>query len=977
MAAAKKAPSRARRASTGKGKQTAANRAPSKRAATKKKAPSAKKTPSKKLRPKKKDTLTNGVGVRLPHKVSLAALNPFRLPVNPEQLALGTARYAGIFFVMAGGFFTLFHLHHLDMELLASHSFSQQAANTNTSTVSGEVVFDVPSDTAVSGTIDLHMKIDSAEQVYVSIQARSSDAAYGLGEAEQIDASNWIKKWDTTAYPDGEYQIQAIVDSAYETFDDLSDDYVLVDNSSATVDATPDVTFAVAADEPLAGAVSISAFVQNAHEVALDVFEKESSQRTHLGNAEPVGEDEWRLEWDTTAVADSDYKFRAVIKNDYGTYDQYGDSYFTVTNTEGSALTTTTDDTTTSDATNSSATELIDETPDPLIDLLPEEPLSGDALVRIVVEAAEEILLELSEESTGKSHDLGHMQLVNTDTWELPFDSSKYPDGTYRVIAHIKNAFTKYSDEVTTSLQNANTTTSNTDSTEDTEENTTTEETAETVLIEDDADADSYDEVLKPEIKLAVRDNSPLSGAVDLRVDTRNAAFVELYAVGRYALTERFLGLAARIDTDRWNFRWNTLDTPNGDYRVFARVKNEYGLYDSEETMVTVHNEIAAEVPVSETPPTQDSTVLEEESERDETVQATPLLPEEPDSVAEQQEEVETNEAEDPVAARASELIGDFQEEIDDELQRFTSAIRSGDDNAIERSQARLNALRERIIDAAISDADAQDLAEQLRERIRQRFARFEESTRQTEAMVRERVGDEITRDTDGDGITDYDEVHLYGTDPQSADSDNDGFIDGAEILSGFDPNDPTAEALVTHESPRENGVVREDLLRVENIQTATKTVQDIAATGESASALITGTALPNSFVTIYIFSTPIVVTVKADESGSWTYRFDKELENGEHEVYIGVTDNAGKLIAKSQPFRFVKEAQAFTPVDAAASGSVAPAPQNTNFATQNVVLIVVSLSVVGIGVTLIMIGMHLSRRREDDEPVPQTASAV
>ena len=50
---------------------------------------------------------------------------------------------------------------------------------------------------------------------------------------------------------------------------------------------------------------------------------------------------------------------------------------------------------------------------------------------------------------------------------------------------------------------------------------------------------------------------------------------------------------------------------------------------------------------------------------------------------------------------------------------------------------------------------------------------------------------------------------------------------------------------------------------------------------------------------------------VKTDADGSWEYRFDKELEDGEHEVYVGVTDNAGKIIAKSEPFVFIKEAQA------------------------------------------------------------------
>lgn len=43
--------------------------------------------------------------------------------------------------------------------------------------------------------------------------------------------------------------------------------------------------------------------------------------------------------------------------------------------------------------------------------------------------------------------------------------------------------------------------------------------------------------------------------------------------------------------------------------------------------------------------------------------------------------------------------------------------------------------------------------------------------------------------DADGDGISDYDEVTVYGTDPENADTDGDGFSDFDEIAAGFNPN--------------------------------------------------------------------------------------------------------------------------------------------------------------------------------------------
>ena len=46
-------------------------------------------------------------------------------------------------------------------------------------------------------------------------------------------------------------------------------------------------------------------------------------------------------------------------------------------------------------------------------------------------------------------------------------------------------------------------------------------------------------------------------------------------------------------------------------------------------------------------------------------------------------------------------------------------------------------------------------------------------------------------RDTDGDWLLDGDELYVYATDPENADTDYDGICDGDEIDYGFDPKNP------------------------------------------------------------------------------------------------------------------------------------------------------------------------------------------
>ena len=45
--------------------------------------------------------------------------------------------------------------------------------------------------------------------------------------------------------------------------------------------------------------------------------------------------------------------------------------------------------------------------------------------------------------------------------------------------------------------------------------------------------------------------------------------------------------------------------------------------------------------------------------------------------------------------------------------------------------------------------------------------------------------------DTDGDGLTDRDEIRVYGTDPLNPDTDGDGYSDGDELKNRFNPKGP------------------------------------------------------------------------------------------------------------------------------------------------------------------------------------------
>ena len=314
-------------------------------------------------------------------------------------------------------------------------------------------------------------------------------------------------------------------------------------------------------------------------------------------------------------------------------------------------------------------------------------------------------------------------------------------------------------------------------------------------------------------------------------------------------------------------------------------------------------------------------------------------------------------------------LFKTVQSQIDSELNVLTKAIRMGDPKEVELVKQRLQEIQSNVV---VSDEQKKmfgDLNKKVDAYVADAVLKVEEKVVLTNKIISERTKEQANKDSDKDGISDYDEITLFKTNPFNADTDGDGYPDGVEILNGTDPNNAKQEALVTYESPKDAGIIRDDILKVVSIATVIDTSND-KQVKKIPSAIISGKALPNSFVTLYIFSTPIVVTIKTDADGSWAYRFDKELENGTHEVFVGITDNAGKIVAKSNSFSFVKEAQAFGPASNpnihVVTTQVDQKP--TTFLSQYMVYLVLSISVVAIGLVLILLGLHLNTRTQREK---------
>jgi hypothetical protein len=224
--------------------------------------------------------------------------------------------------------------------------------------------------------------------------------------------------------------------------------------------------------------------------------------------------------------------------------------------------------------------------------------------------------------------------------------------------------------------------------------------------------------------------------------------------------------------------------------------------------------------------------------------------------------------------------------------------------------------------------------------------------------------------DSDKDGIPDDVERRL-GTKPNASDSDGDGYKDGEEVLNGYDPLgegkkdlslSPIEKALVTSqplEQPKASGE-ESSSLSINEVKTV------YAQDGRQEGFIITGKAVAGSSLALYIYSdVPLVTTVTADEFGNWEYHFDKPLEDGNHEVYVTINDDTGKVVKKSSPLGFlVQEAQA-------AAEAAAPSPTAASDRMIDYYLwIAVALIVLG---SLVFVVAILKSRGKNKNKVKQT----
>lgn len=460
-----------------------------------------------------------------------------------------------------------------------------------------------------------------------------------------------------------------------------------------------------------------------------------------------------------------------------------------------------------------------------------------------------------------------------------------------------------------------------------------------------------------------------LSGVESIGINAPdNYTGLELYADPVAGGDARFIGLASSR-FGQLQFVFDTQALPNGQYDLYSQTKVDGQTQSTPRLRVTIQNDtvspgvtntVTTDTPqrtsdtIDTTNPVERRSILPVRTSTSETEN---VPPENPEQTAEMY-----------IQERIEELVSAEDQNLPNLYQEYAAAL--AQENAESRQSVRQKVIdrQNELIAQESRDTNIdQDTIERLLteriERFEDRVARFE-----TVRSTRQERTESILEDQDGDGIPDIDEELLYGTDPTNPDTDGDGVPDGVELVRGLNPNGSQTDERINFMSPKQSiGLTRSDVLHIAEVQPVREQPEDTVKTK------ISGFALPNSFITLYIFSSPTIVTIKTDANGAFVYTFDTELENGQHDVYVAMTDNTGEILAQSAPFSFIKQAEAFTPVDAA-EADVRPTESAVSTSAQGY-QVAAGVGVLALGLILLMLG--ISVRGKDEELTKHKTNVV
>jgi chemotaxis protein histidine kinase CheA len=461
-----------------------------------------------------------------------------------------------------------------------------------------------------------------------------------------------------------------------------------------------------------------------------------------------------------------------------------------------------------------------------------------------------------------------------------------------------------------------------------------------------------------PSPKISIFPGEKISGQRKIEIQISEIPGIEIERVEIYlrqpsSLTEIYVGTAEKKE-GIFEFNLDSEKLPNGEYLLFLKIFSSLGEYKSSEILFEIENkvkekkeetekikeEIAPKVEsLKETEGKAEEIVEKAKSEIEKaTIEAIPEAKEEVSQKVKEEVEPKIKEMKEKVEKETETKEEAKVSQIQREKESLKNEIVKKSLEPVERKIAQLSPKEKEKIETAKSQAK-----EKIEETLNKAETQFKEI-----AKEKKEIYPAAFKDSDQDGLSDWQEV-ILDTNPFNPDTDGDGYLDGSEYKLGYDPKKPGLADKILWQDPREKGKVGERVA-IEKVEITDKKLK------------IIGRGVPNSFVTIYIFTKPIVALAKVNENGFFEYVLDKELTDGTHTVYVALTNNKGEIEEKSAPYTFLQTQGKILKISEIPTAEVAAPPSEA--LKRSFLVLVLGLIALSFGIGFFVMGLAIQRRK-------------
>jgi len=317
-----------------------------------------------------------------------------------------------------------------------------------------------------------------------------------------------------------------------------------------------------------------------------------------------------------------------------------------------------------------------------------------------------------------------------------------------------------------------------------------------------------------------------------------------------------------------------------------------------------------------------------------------------------------------------SQFIGErLIAEIDDILQTEASVLDTyffhygltylgGQSYLVNLAKQELDNYTKIIASTIAQNNNDNTLAPAIETILQTRFSKLTEMIKPLEDKLVTQTNTLIKQDSDSDGITDFDEITNLFTDPTSPDTDQDGVIDGVEIILLTDPLSADAQAFpqLIQNQPT---VASEEVLSV--IKSKPMVFETNTKLPKQTQYSIEGRGIPNTFVYLLDRTSNNVGVIKTNASGEFFYTIEQTAIQGLSTIQAAMIGSTGEIVSLSAIYDYTKQSNQLM----AAVSNIFLGDQEFTSRLTSFNILIGSVSLVALGFILLFLAQGIIMRRK------------